>query len=73
MDPIRPYVDPTLTLHRPHIDPTSTPHRLHIDSTSTSTNRMLYEIYYSKQTCFIDLEQNGKPRVPYIVKHVDAF
>ena len=34
---------------------------------------MLHEIYYSKQSCFIDLEENGRPRVPYIAKHVDAF
>jgi len=25
------------------------------------------------KTCFIDLEQTGRPRIPYIVKHVDAF
>ena len=33
---------------------------------------MLHEIYYSKQTCLIDLEQTGRPSVPY-VKEVDAF
>ena len=25
------------------------------------------------KTCFIDLEQTGRPRIPHIVKHVDAF
>ena len=34
---------------------------------------MLHEINYSKQTCFIDLEQTGRPRIYFIVKHVDAF
>ena len=34
---------------------------------------MLHEMYYSKQTCFIDLEQTGKRRGFYIVRHVDAF
>ena len=35
--------------------------------------RMLHEIYSSKQTCLIDLEQTGRLRVYFIVKHVDAF
>ena len=26
-----------------------------------------------KKTCFIDLKQTGRLRIPYIVKHFDAF
>ena len=26
-----------------------------------------------KKSCFIDFEQTGRPRVPYIVEHVDAL
>ena len=35
--------------------------------------RLLHEIFYSKQSFFIDLEQTGTSRVPYTVKHVDAI
>ena len=47
-----------------------------VDFTTVTTfclYRLLHEMFYSKQSFFIDLEQTGTPRVPYSVKHVDKF
>ena len=38
-----------------------------------TVNNQTLSVFYSKQTYFIYLEQTGKLRVPYIVKHSNTF